>query len=150
MSDILTNPQLSLLKDILDTLIPADNNMPGAGSIATSFFETMANKSAATKRTILDMLATTDAVSGLNHNRSFSDISNSSREPLLAIVEQQNNQTFSDFLNLAYDGYYTNPVVIKLLGPAAKTPQPTGFANQPFNPSIVDQVRTLGPRFREI
>ena len=62
MSDMLSNSQLSLLKDILDTLIPADNNMPGAGSIATNFFETMSKKSAATKRTILDMLATTDAV----------------------------------------------------------------------------------------
>tara|TARA_B100000949_G_C13947838_1_gene311617 strand:- start:85 stop:537 length:453 start_codon:yes stop_codon:yes gene_type:complete len=150
MSDILTDSQLSMLRDILNTLIPADNNMPGAGSVATSFIETGAKKSATTKRTILDMLATTDAVSGLNHNRSFSDISNSSREPLLAIVEEQNRQIFSDFLNLAYDGYYTNPVVIKLLGHAAKTPQPTGFATQPFNPSIVDQVRTLGPRFREI
>lgn len=150
MSSLLSEEQRFLLEDVLNNIIPGNDEMPAAGLVASDFVERSASGSAASKRIVLDMIAVADAAAGSYHNKPFSDVSDSSKESLLHIVEEQNKEIFSDFVNLVYDGYYTNPSVISLLGVDAGTPQPTGFSNPPFDPVIVDNVRTLGPRYRAV
>ena len=55
---------------------------------------------------------------------------------------------FGEFVTLAYNGYYTDESVVRLLGPDAGIPQPKGFLVASFNPAIVSNVRKLGQRYR--
>ena len=150
MSNLLSEEQRSLLEDVLNNIIPGNDEMPAAGLVASDFVERSAIGSVTIKRIVLDIVAATGAMAGLHHNKRFLEVSDSSKESLLRIVEEQNKGIFSDFVNLVYDGYYTNPSVIGLLGVDAGTPQPTGFSNPPFDPGIVDDVRTRGPRYRVV
>ncbi len=150
MSNLLSQEQRSLLEDVLDNIIPGSDEMPAAGLVASDFVERSAIGSVAIKRIVLDIVSATDAMAGLHHNKRFLDVSDSAKESLLKIVEEQNKGIFSDFVNLVYDGYYTNPSVIDLLGVDAGVPQPTGFSNPPFDPGIVDDVRMRGPRYRVV
>ena len=150
MSSLLSEEQRSLLEDVLNNLIPGNDEMPAAGLVASDFVERSASGSVAIRRIVLDIVAVMDAMAGLHHDKRFSDVSDSSKESLLKIVEEQNKDMFSAFVNLVYDGYYTNPSVTGLLGVDAGTPQPTGFSNPPFDPGIVDGVRTRGPRYRAV
>jgi len=150
MSNLLTDTQRSLLEDVLDHIIPKEGDMPAAGQIAASYVESASSTSAITIRVVLDMLALTAATAGSLHSKSFSDIADSLKGPLLKIIEEQSPEIFRDFVTLVYNGYYTNASVIKRLGPDARIPQPTGFPISPFNPAIVNNVRNLGPRYRAI
>ena len=148
MGDFLTHTQRATLADVLDCIIPEEAETPGAGQIAADHVEWAATASPATARIVLDTLTATDAAAGSHHGEPFSDIADSAKETLLKLVEKQNPDLFGEFVSLAYGGYYTNASVIKRLGPDAGTPQPKGLPVPPFDPTIVEEVRNLGPRYR--
>ena len=150
MSSLLSGEQTTTLEDILNNIIPANDEMPAAGLVVRDFVGRSASRSPVRKRIVLAMIAVTDAVARAYHDKSFSEVPDSLKEFVLKIVEEQNEELFSEFVNLAYDGYYTNPSVINLLGVDAGAPQPVGFSNSSFDPGIVDNVRMLGPRYRVI
>ena len=148
MGDFLTDSQRATLVDVLDRIIPKEGEIPSAGQIATDYVETAATASATTARVVLDTLVATDVAAGSHHGKPFLDIDDSAKETLLKMVEEQNPEMFSEFVRLAYSGYYTNTSVIERLGPDAGTPQPKGLPIAPFDPTIVEKVRNLGPRYR--
>ena len=150
MSNFLTDTQRSLLKDVLNHIIPEDMVMPAAGQIAAGYVESASSTSEITIRVVLDILALTDTTAGSLYGKPFSSISDSLKKPLLKIIEEKSPKLFSDFVTLVYNGYYTNASVIELLGPDARNPQPTGFQISPFNSEIVNNVRKLGTRYRAI
>ena len=148
MGAFLTDTQRATLVDVLDRIIPEEGEMPSAGHIAADYVESAATASSTTARVVLDSLMAIDATAGSHHSKPFLDIADSAKEALLKMVEEQNPQLFGEFVNLAYSGYYTNTTVIERLGPDAGTPQPEGLPIAPFDPTIVGEVRKLGPRYR--
>ena len=149
-SDFLTDTQCSLLVDIIDHIVPKNGELTAGGHIVIDYVESYAKTSPKTKRMLLDILALTDAMSGSLYNEKFLDIADFSKEPLLKEVEAQNSVIFGELVALVYDAYYTNEAVIKQIGPDAGIPQPKGASYQPFNPDIVENVRKLGPEYREV
>ena len=148
MNVLLTDTQRVLLKQLLDHIIPKEGEMPAAGEIAARHVEGAAEMSSVTARVVLDMMVVADAMAGSCYGKPFSDIADSSKEPLLKIIQEQYPRMFGEFVTLAYNGYYTDESVVRLLGPDAGIPQPKGFLVASFNPAIVSNVRKLGQRYR--
>ena len=148
MGTFLTCTQRAILVDLLDQIIPEKGDMPGAGQASFDHVESVALGSTFAARVVLDMLKDADAIAGTHHGKPFSDLDDSAKESSLKMVEDQDPEIFSAFVGLVYSGYYTNAAVIRRLGPNARKPQPTGFPIDPFDPTIVETVRGLGPRYR--
>ena len=148
MGNFLTKIQRSTLVDVLDRIIPRTGEMPGAGQIAIEYVETAATASSSTGRVVLDTLMAIDVAAGSGNGKRFADVADSAKAALLRVIEEQDPAVFSEFVDLVYDGYYTDPSVIERLGPDAGTPQPSGFPIAPFDPRIVEKVRHIGPRYR--
>ena len=100
--------------------------------------------------TLLDTLKRADAVAGSRHQKAFCDLSEPHQYTVLKGVEKESPDLFMEFVRHTYSGYYTNPSVVGRLGADAGPPQPRGFPIEPFDPSIVDQVRKLGSRYRAV
>ena len=146
---ILTRIQRATLVDLLDQIIPNEDGMPGAGEISAGYIESVVLVSPRTAHIILDILEATETAAHAHHSKPFSDLVDSAKKSSLKIVEDQGRELFDAFVRLVYSGYYTNSAVINRLGPTARKPQPEGFPISPFDPLIVENVRALGPRYRE-
>ena len=83
MNALLTDTQRVLLKQLLDHIKPKEGEMPAAGEIAASYVEGAAEMSSVTARVVLDMMVVADAMAGSCYGKPFSDIADSSKEPLL-------------------------------------------------------------------
>jgi hypothetical protein len=149
MEVFLTCTQRATLKALLDQIIPNKNNMPSAGEISTGYIESSVLVSAHNAHVVLDILKAIHTMSDARHSKPFSSLVDSAKKSALAMVENKEPDLFNAFVRLAYSGYYTNASVIKRLGPNARKPQPEGFPIAPFDPTIVKNVRDLGPRYRE-
>ena len=148
MDIFLTEIQRTLLVDALDRIIPEAGEMPGAGAIAVEYVESAATTRSTTARTVLGTLMAIDAAAGSEYGKPFTDIADSSKASLLLVVERMYPKLFGEFVDLVYDGYYTDASVIERLGPDAGKPQPEGRPIAPFDPQIVKSVRQLGPKYR--
>ena len=150
MGKFLTEIQRALLVDVLDRIIPEAGEMPGAGAIAVEYVESAAMTRSTTARTVLGTLMAIDAAAGSEYGEPFTEIADSSKATLLVVVERMYPKLFGEFVDLVYDGYYTDATVIERLGPDAGMPQPGGRPIAPFDPKIVESVRQLGPKYRMV
>jgi hypothetical protein len=148
VGSFLTEVQRTLLVDVLDLIIPEAGEMPGAGAIAVEHVESAATTRPTTSRTVLGTLMAVDAAAGSEYGEPFTEIADSFKASLLRVVERMYPKLFGEFVDLVYDGYYTDASVIERLGPDAGKPQPEGRPIAPFDPQIVESVRQLGPKYR--
>ena len=149
MKDSLSSKQWGFLNDLMNTIIPASEHMPNASSVVTSYIKKEL-KNPSHFENILKLLETTETAARTKNYKGFSDLTEDEKETLLRSIEINDQNMFQELVNLVYNGYYTNRKVVELLGPDAGVTQPKGLSNPPFNPSIVDKVRTLGPNYRVI
>jgi hypothetical protein len=149
MSDSLSDEQWTFLEDLMNAVIPESEHMPRASSIVTPYIKNQLRSSFHFEN-ILKLLETTETATRTKNRKGFSDLTKDEKETLLRSIEANDQNMFLEFVNLVYNGYYTSRKVVELLGPDAGVPQPKGFSNPPFNPNIVDRVRTLGTNYREI
>jgi hypothetical protein len=150
LDKFLTDIQKAGLVDVLDLIIPRLGEMPGAGQIVFEYVKAAACGSAATARVVLDTLMAIDAAAGSGYGKPFTEIADTEKVALLEAVEEQRPSLFGEFVDLVYDGYYTDAFVIERLGPDAGKPQPEGRPIALFDPQIVVSVRQLGPRYRTV
>ena len=112
--------------------------------------QTDAQRQMATAGVVLDTLMAIDAAAGSGYGKPFTEIADTEKVALLEAVAEQRPSLFGEFVDLVYDGYYTDAFVIERLGPDAGKPQPEGRPIAPFDPQIVVSVRQLGPRYRTV
>ena len=149
MNQTLSDIQSTILKSRMDVIIPDSEHMPNASSVATQYVEKELQKPLHFDN-LLKLINKTEQSARSKYGRLFSELTENEKETLVRTIEIEDRNMFQEFVNLVYNGYYTNPKVVGLLGSDAGAPQPKGFSNPPFNPNIVDRVRTLGPKYRSI
>jgi hypothetical protein len=151
MATVLTKRQRTILGYLLDHLIPVGNGMPAAGEVGVAeYLESSCVKSVDLVRTVAKFVEQADDFSNSNHNQPFDSLSSGQRDEVLQRIEATDPDSFGELVTYAYSGYYTSPIVVALLGLDAGPPQPTGFPMKPFDPSVLDQVRQLGPLYRQV
>ena len=158
--DILTARQLALLAAIQNRLVPAQDEMPGAGDAGCAqTIDRFLSERSALRRPILAALNAVEAAAGQSAQATaegeaesthvaFLALSDSERDAALAAVEAAHPDLFKTMLHQTYTAYYTNPAVLLILG--WKPPQPEGFPTPPpFDETLLENVKQRGKLWRD-
>jgi hypothetical protein len=141
--------QRELLRATLNRIIPASGAFPGAGDLGVvSYVDTVIARSAELRRLFARGLAQIDITSQELHAQGFMDLSEHQKDAVLRRVEANNSEFFSALLTHTYSGYYSNPLIIRLLGSDLRPPQPRGYELEPLDLSLLDRVRRRKPLYR--
>lgn len=130
---------------LLDTVIPASDDMPGAGTTALA------------ERVRVDAVDTPLAA-GLDLvirqlPIGFVHLDARTREAALRALSDSEPAAVDQVVNLVYTAYYTDAEVLARIegrtGYHAGPPQPRGYQLAPFAPDLLALVRGRGPIWRE-
>jgi gluconate 2-dehydrogenase subunit 3-like protein len=146
MSAVLEEAQRALLKSVLNRLVPAHDDLPGAGDLAVgaSIERSMAG-SARLRRLFLDGLAEI----AITAERPFVELDTASQTAILEVVEVKQPAFFGALVEHTYRGYYTLPAVHEAIGHESRPPQPLGHRLPPFDPALLDRQRARLPFWRQ-
>jgi hypothetical protein len=147
----LSEAQATLLADVLDSIVPGGDGLPGAGELGVaSHLDGVVSGSTRLRRVFTEGLAAIEIVSSRLFTRAFSDLSEDQRVQVLKRIESEHAAFFRELVRQTYAGYYTRQDVAALLGLEARPPQPLGYILEPFDPSTLENVKGRGKIYREI
>jgi hypothetical protein len=146
---VLDGEQRTLLGAILNRIVPANGELPGAGDldVAASIERTLA-VSPALRRLFFDGLVAIQLWSGRLAERDFRDLDPDAQDALLREIEANEPAFFVALVEHAYRGYYTLPIVHRAIGFESRPPQPLGHQLPPFDPSLLEKQRAREPFWR--
>ncbi len=143
---VLDETQRALLTSVLNRLVPARENLRGAGDldVGDSIEASMAG-SPRLRRLLLDGLV---EITIASEGQPFVDLDPAAQTRVLETVEQEHPAFFVALVDHTYRGYYTMPAVHAAIGYESRPPQPRGYRLPPFDPALLDQQRTRAPFWR--
>ncbi len=143
---VLDETQRALLASVLNRLVPARENLPGAGDldVGASIEASMAG-SPRLRRLLLDGLV---EITIVNEGQAFADLDPVGQTRVLEQIEQEHPAFFVALVEHTYRGYYTMPAVHAAIGYESRPPQPRGYRLPPFDPALLDQQRARQPFWR--
>ena len=148
-SRIFTEAQRRLLTEVLNRIIPAEGEFPGAGGLGLAgFVERVAGQSARLRRLFTEGLAQIEIAAFRQHNAQFSELSDGARDSTLREIQTQFPEFFTELLRQCYNGYYTNPRIFELIGYAR--PAPEEYRPKPFDESLLEPQRQRAPFWRQV
>jgi hypothetical protein len=143
--------QQLLLSHILNRLVPASDDFPGAGDLGVaSYVDTVVGRSAELKRLFAQGLTDIALASQALQGQDFFELAGDQKDVVLRQVETQQPAFFEALVQHTYSGYYSHPAVIRLLGLEARPPQPRGYHLEPLDLTLLDHVKQRGPLYRQI
>jgi hypothetical protein len=133
---------LTLLRQVLDRIIPAEGKFPGAGKLdVAGYIDNLVAQSAELKHLFTEGLAQIQIASKTMHSQEFANLSSEAQDTVLRRVEATHPAFFQALVRQTYNGYYTNPRIIRLLGLEARPPQPRGYKLEPFDLTLAERVK---------
>ena len=143
--------QLTLLRVVLDSIIPPKEGLPGAGNQgAASYVDRVVGESAELKRLYSRGLASIEAASNALFSDGFGNLRNEQRAKVLRQVESDDPEFFERLVRHTYNAYYTDANILRLLGLEARPPQPKGHHLRAGDISLVRNVKKRGRAYREV
>ncbi len=148
---VFTESQESLLKDVINRVVPAEDAFPGAGDLGVaSYIDRVVGESARLRKLFLAGLAHIEITASREQGKEFGDLSGEEKDQMLRQVEREQPEFFSALVQHTYNGYYTNPAIFPLIRYEGRPPQPQGYRVRPFDPSLLDNVRKRGSLYRQV
>ncbi len=142
--------QTALAAQVMDQLVPARDDFPGAGELGVArHLDGLAASDPALGRLFHDGLEAIESASRRTHSADFADLTSDRKDQVLRAVETGSPKFFAMLVRHTYAGYYSNPRVIELMGLEARPPQPLGFDLDPFDPTTVEHVKERGKIWRD-
>jgi hypothetical protein len=142
--------QHPLIRAVLNRLIPAGGGFPGAGELdLLDHLDRAACSSAETRRMFVDGMRQIGVESGQRHGRAFEELAPAEQDAVLRHVESDRRAFFEALVSQVYQGYYSHPAVVRLLGLEARPPQPLGHALAPFDVTLVRSMSARAPLYRQ-
>ena len=143
--------QRSLLTEVINRIIPAKDNLPGAGDLGiTAFIEDTVAGAPDLTRLFNDGLAKIGVTAGKDSGCGFELLSNAAQDDLLRSIESANPVFFDQLVLQTYNGYYTSPEVFELIGYALPKPAPVGPQPELLDVTLLDQQRKREPFWKII
>ena len=131
---------------VLDTLLPANDEIPSAGQIG--LISTVLRDAEWVPDLGEALRWLSDEIPG-----SFASASAEERLAVLTELEAAQPRLFGGVVNLAYNAYYTDPRVLALIerksGFTATPPQPLGYEIEPFDPGVLTTIKDRQPFWRQ-
>lgn len=136
-----------LLTAVLDRLLPAHDELAGAGTMGLGQMVV----AGAGEAPHLDEPATA-VIQALPDD--FTDADADTQDARLRAAESADPDRFAALVNLAYNAYYTDGRVLAAVeartGYSARPPQPEGYQMEPFDESILATIRQRAPLWRQV
>ena len=144
---ILSDAQRDLLAAMLNRIVPAAGEMPGAGDLGIAgFIESVAAGSTGKRRLLLDGLVQIELAAG-ERGGAFAALAEPAQVEALQSVEASNPEFFQELITQTYRGYYTNETVCGALG--YRPPNREDYDPLPFDESLLEPVRQRGQIWTE-
>ena len=141
-NDILSSEQQALMAAVLNRIVPAQNEMPGAGDLGIGgFVESVAGGSPETRRRLLEGLVQIE-LAAAERGADFAALSAEAQTDALRAVESSAPEFFQYLVTQTYRGYYTNETVTELL--SYRAPNREDYDPLPFDESLLEPVRERG------
>jgi hypothetical protein len=142
--------QQLLLRHVLNRLVPASDDFPGAGDLGVAtYVDTVVGRSAELKRLFSQGLTHIAMISQAQQAQEFSDLAEDQKDAVLRQVETLHPAFFETLVQHTYSGYYSHPAVIRLLGLEARPPQPRGYHLEPLDLTLLDNMKQRSPLYRQ-
>ncbi|MDA1348627.1 MAG: gluconate 2-dehydrogenase subunit 3 family protein [Chloroflexi bacterium] len=146
----LSDSQRALLSAVLDRIVPASGDLPGAGSLGVdAHVDGMAGLDAGSRRLMTDGLRAIEIAGSRTDRGGFADLPESDKTSVLKQIESDRPEFFKMLVQQAYAGYYTDRRVLRAKGLSEVPPQPDGHEMPPFDESLLDGVRRRGKAYRD-
>ncbi len=142
--------QLHLINSVLNRIIPRHGEMPGAGELGVArHIDTVVGSSPELARLFGEGIARFSFISQQKHSLGFEELADDQKDDILSQVESEVPHFFDLLVHHAYNGYYTHPRVIELLGIDGRPPQPRGYQLEVGDLSGLERVKARGRAYRE-
>ncbi len=149
MPKFLSQSQHSLATAVLDRLIPSQGEMPGAGEMGTAdYLDGIAAGSAGIARLFSAGLQDIE-IAAARLGSKFEELNGDQQDDVLRGVEADSTQFFDLLVRHTYNGYYSNPKVVELLGLDPRPPQPRGNRVERGDLSSLQVVVERGQAYRD-
>jgi len=140
--NILSAEQRALLGEVLNCLVPAQNEMPGAGDLRIAgFVESVAAGRAESRRWLMEGLVQIESCAA-GRGGKFAGLTAASQTEALRDVERVAPEFFQYLVTQTYRGYYTHETVTEAL--RYRAPNREDYDPLPFNESLLEPVRERG------
>ena len=149
MARFLSEAQYELVTAVLDRLIPSQEDMPGAGEVGTAdYIDGVAAESARLARLFSGGLQDIE-IAAARVGAGFEELDGEQRDEVLRGVEADSPDFFDALVRHTYNGYYSNPKVVELLGLDPRPPQPRGNHVERGDLSSLELVVERGQAYRD-
>jgi Gluconate 2-dehydrogenase subunit 3 len=145
-----TDAQRALLTTILNRLVPASGDFPGAGDLGiANYLDSVVGRSTEWRRLFAHGMVQVDIFSQEQFAGAFINLADDQKDGVLCHLEHRNPEFFSALVTHTYSGYYSHAAVLRLLSRDARPPQPKGYDLEPFDLSLLANVKQRGPMYRQ-
>ncbi len=148
-SGFLDQSQREILASALNRLIPPSGAMPGAGDLGLSaFVEGAVGGNPRQRRLLTDGLAQLEIAASRQGGSGFGQLEGETQDAVLREIQSQTPVFFDALLRQCYNGYYTNPQVLDLIG--YQTPSPETYVYQPLDETLLEPQRQRAPFWTQV
>ena len=140
--------QLELMTCVLDRIVPPGGKMPGAGTVALEYLDQVVGGRGDFRRLFGDGLPQIEIAAWGTYGRGFTELSEEERDGVLRHVEASEPSFLEALVRETYMGYYSNPLVVELLGLEVRPPQPRGHQLELGDLSDLENVKQRGAVWR--
>ena len=136
----------TVLAAMLDRLIPAVDGLPAAGKMGLA---PELIRMAGGQPRFWDMFAGA-MESFVSQNPSFIDLDGDEQDAAIRTFEADSPRQFSVLLNISYIVYYKDSSVHERIGWESRPPQPDGNVMEPWDESVLGNIRKRAPFWRRV
>ena len=146
---VLTPRQAPTLKAVLNSLVPAVGDLPGAGDLGlVSYVDRAMADAPHLRRHILGILDQLEIDSQRTRQQDFADLPDAAKTDMLRRCEGNQPESFNSMVEAAYVGYYSHPKILDALGAIA--PDESESHLKPFDPQLLENVVNRGPMYTDV
>jgi hypothetical protein len=138
-----------LLTSVLNRIIPAEGQFPGAGDLGLADFVEQAMKGdAKLSRLFIEGLTQIEITAARLADQEFAEIPDGTKDVVLKDVEIRNSVFFEVLVRQCYNGYYTSPQIFPLIGYYRIPPE--DYQHLPFDETLLEPQRNRAPFWRQV
>ncbi|HCP24790.1 MAG: gluconate 2-dehydrogenase subunit 3 family protein [SAR202 cluster bacterium] len=148
---VLSPGQRSLLTEVINRIVPANDKMPAAGDLGiAAFIEGVAAEKPALTRLLNEGLTKIAVAAGQQSPGGFAQLSDATKDELLRGIEASDPVFFDQLVLQTYNGYYTNPDVFAAIGYTVPKLAPPGSQPELLDTSLLDEQRKRAPFWKKV
>jgi hypothetical protein len=138
------------MRTVMDRLIPAVDDLPGAGTMGLlEDVERMAAEHERYRKSIARFLDALSMDMSVEAEGGFLALTGEQQDEAIRDIEESLSKEFANVLEVVYISYYSNTDVHARIGWRTGPLQPLGFSLPPFNESVLEKVKQREPFWRQ-